>query len=229
VKDSCTHPGRYDELKSILFLIEKIQKNLNEYLDTKRQLFPRFYFLSDDELLSIIGSLDPNHIQGYLQKMFDNILALNFNKLEQNFFYAQGMISLEKEEMNFLNPIECNGKVEIWMSNIEKEMKYSNRWITKEAIFYYRFKQNRLEWMRKYIGMVVLAVNQIWSTWEIEEYVKHIVKQGCPDYGGPQFSEILFFWSVFDTNVQKTVELPPPHFFDFRISLYNNFSVNLIK
>jgi dynein heavy chain len=108
--------------------------------------------------------------------MFDNILALNLNKLEGNFLYAQSMISLEKEEMIFLNPIECNDKVEVWMLNIEKEMKYSNRSITKEAIFYYRFKQNRLEWMRKYIGMVVLAVNQVWSTWEIEEYVKNIIK-----------------------------------------------------
>ncbi|CAF2724557.1 unnamed protein product [Rotaria sp. Silwood2] len=38
VKDACTHPGRYDELKSILNLIEKIQKSSNEYLDRKRQL-----------------------------------------------------------------------------------------------------------------------------------------------------------------------------------------------
>jgi dynein heavy chain len=174
VKDSCTHPGRYDELKSILNLIEKIQKNLNEFLDTKRQLFPRFYFLSDDEVLSIIGSSDPKNIQGYLQKMFDNISALDF--IEQNSLFAQAMISLEKEQMNFLNPVECNGKVEVWMSNIEREMKESNRWITKEAIYYYRFKQKRLEWMRKYIGMVVLAVNQIWSTWEIEEYVEDLIK-----------------------------------------------------
>ncbi|CAF1548071.1 unnamed protein product [Rotaria magnacalcarata] len=197
VKDVCMHPGRYDELKSILMLIEKIQKNLNEYLNTKRQLFPRFYFLSDDELLSIIGSLNPNHIQGYLQKLFDNIAALNFvqydkltafkhkqvdelihfNSSDENSIYAIAMISLENEEMLFLNPIECNGKVEIWMLNIEKEMKYSNRWLTKEAIFYYRFKQNRLEWMRKYIGMVVLAVNQLWSTWEIEDQFDKMNKQ----------------------------------------------------
>ncbi|CAF4765851.1 unnamed protein product, partial [Rotaria sp. Silwood2] len=38
VKDVCTHPGLYDELASILNLIEKIQKSSNKYLDTKRQL-----------------------------------------------------------------------------------------------------------------------------------------------------------------------------------------------
>lgn len=171
MKDSCIHPGRYDELKAILNGIEQIQKNLNQFLDSKRQLFARFYFLSDDEVLSIIGSSDPRHIQGYLQKMFDNISTLNFVEAdgETNCLVAQAMISLEKEQMDFLNPVECNGKVEIWMAQIEREMKASNRWITKEAIFYYRFQQKRLEWMRKYIGMVVLAVNQIWSTWEIEE------------------------------------------------------------
>ena len=174
VKETCIHPGRYDELKSILILIEKIQKSLNDYLDTKRQYFPRFYFISDDELLSIIGSSDPIHIQPYLQKMFDNISGLNFIHLDENAsndesINAMGMISLEQEEMTFLTSIECQGKVEVWMSNVEKEMKRSNRWITKEAIFYYRYQQTRLEWMRMYIGMVVLVVNQLWSTWEIEE------------------------------------------------------------
>lgn len=173
VKETCIHPGRYDELKSILVLIEKIQKSLNDYLDTKRQVFPRFYFISDDELLSIIGSPDPFHIQPYLQKMFDNISSLNFSPADptasNDELNACGMISLEQEEMPFLTSVECQGKVEGWMLNVEKEMKRSNRWITKEAIFYYRFKQSRLEWMRKYLGMVVLAVNQIWSTWEIEE------------------------------------------------------------
>lgn len=111
--------------------------------------------------------------------MFDNIAALNFIQQEKELLleeehqrtitYAVGMVSMEREEMKFVNPVECHGKVEVWMSNIEKEMKYSNRSITKEAAFYYRFKQNRLEWMRNYIGMVVLAVNQLWSTWEIEE------------------------------------------------------------
>ena len=33
-----------------------------------------------------------------------------------------------------------------------------HRWITKEAIFYSRFKQTRLEWLRKSIGMAVVPV-----------------------------------------------------------------------
>ncbi len=44
------------ELKSLSEELDKRQKSLSDYLDTKRNYFARFYFLSDDDLLSILGS-----------------------------------------------------------------------------------------------------------------------------------------------------------------------------
>lgn len=43
-----------------------------------RNSFPRFFFISDDELLSILGSTDVSAVQDNMIKMFDNIACLRF-------------------------------------------------------------------------------------------------------------------------------------------------------
>ena len=39
----------------------------------------RFYFMSDDELLSVLGTSDPTAIQEHMLKLFDNAAALVFD------------------------------------------------------------------------------------------------------------------------------------------------------
>ena len=63
VKIWCTVGGRLAELNQMFVGLEKCQKSLNDYLDVKRNAFPRFFFISDDELLSILGSSDPHCVQ----------------------------------------------------------------------------------------------------------------------------------------------------------------------
>jgi len=68
--------------------LEDIQKSLDNYLETKRQIFPRFYFISNDDLLEILGqSKNPTEIQVHLKKCFDNIKSLTMVRVSRGCMY----------------------------------------------------------------------------------------------------------------------------------------------
>lgn len=69
IKLACHAQNRLSDLQNLSAGLEKCQKSLNDYLDAKRNAFPRFFFISDDELLSILGSSDPECVQEHTIKV----------------------------------------------------------------------------------------------------------------------------------------------------------------
>ena len=69
VMEACHAPNRLQELETLSTGLEKCQKSLNDYLDSKRNAFPRFFFISDDELLSILGSHECTCVQEHMIKV----------------------------------------------------------------------------------------------------------------------------------------------------------------
>jgi dynein heavy chain len=172
IMEACNAEGRLELLQELSADLESCQKSLSDYLESKRNVFPRFFFISDEELLQILGSHDPRNVQEHVVKMFDNVNKLNFGtgKADKS---VTGMSSSEGEILAFRKPVSIEGRVEEWMTEIEQEMKKTNRIGHKEAIFYYASTE-RLEWICKYQGMIGLAGSQVWWTWEVEDVFQKI-------------------------------------------------------
>ena len=74
VLEACHSPNRLQDLEMLSTGLERCQKSLNDYLDSKRNAFPRFFFISDDELLSILGSHECTCVQEHMIKV--SLIAL---------------------------------------------------------------------------------------------------------------------------------------------------------
>lgn len=170
VLDACSADGRLATLQSLSEQLEVCQKSLSEYLDTKRCAFPRFFFISDDELLSILGTSDPTSVQEHMLKLFDNCATLKFGRGNKSIV---GMVSSEKEGFDFRTPVAIEGAVEVWMTAVEAEMRRTLYQISKEGVFYYA-KSPRTKWILENLGMVTLVGSQIWWTWETEDVFRRV-------------------------------------------------------
>ena len=152
-------------------LLDEINKELNKFLEGKRKIFPRFYFLSDEELLEILSKAkDPTLMKKYMNKCFEAIHTVDFNaNLE-----VVNMKSKKGEVINFLKPVVTNeadkrGKVEIWLGDFEEMMKQTL--IQKAIDASQDVMTKRTEWVLKWPAQIVLAVNNIRWTSGVEESI----------------------------------------------------------
>jgi dynein heavy chain len=72
--------GFLTQLGTLQTSFEYIQKKLNLFLEQKRTGFARFYFLSNTDLLEMIGqSKEPKKIMIHIGKIFEGIDDLGYN------------------------------------------------------------------------------------------------------------------------------------------------------
>ncbi|KAI8853504.1 dynein heavy chain, N-terminal region 2-domain-containing protein [Chytridium lagenaria] len=140
--------------------LEKIQKSLDMYLETKRQSFPRFYFLSNDDLLEILGQArDPNAVQPHLKKCFDNINKLDLviagtdNRRHNE---ATGMHSGDGEFVPFYAPVVVEGPVEAWLLEIEATMRVTLRKLLLGCILALK-KAKKDKWIKDWPGQLLIT------------------------------------------------------------------------
>ncbi|CAJ1027078.1 Dynein heavy chain, N-terminal region 2/Hydrolytic ATP binding site of dynein motor region/AAA domain (dynein-related subfamily)/Dynein heavy chain AAA lid domain/P-loop containing dynein motor region/AAA+ lid domain/P-loop containing dynein motor region D4/Microtubule-binding stalk of dynein motor/ATP-binding dynein motor region/Dynein heavy chain region D6 P-loop domain/Dynein heavy chain C-terminal domain containing protein, putative [Leishmania lindenbergi] len=171
----CIEDGVLEDLQRSNANIDVIQKKLEDYLETKRIAFPRFYFLSNDELLSILSDVrNPKAVQPHLSKCFDSIASLLFS--DEECTEIVGMVSGEGEQVPFEAPVYPIGNVEQWLSDIERMMKaslLSHMHSTIEMVSQHK----REEWMFQHPAQCIQAVDMIIWTGQVEAAIERAALQ----------------------------------------------------
>ncbi|CAH1962387.1 unnamed protein product [Acanthoscelides obtectus] len=174
--EAALHPGMLETLQRSNNLLEQIMKCLESYLETKRVAFPRFYFLSNDELLDILAQTrNPHAVQPHLRKCFDAIAKLEFGvkvpeEGEEELRKEAGivilttdiiaMISPEGERVQLGKGLKARGNVEDWLGKVEESMFLSLRRLMKLSLGHY-MTVSRTEWVVCHANQIILTVSQI--------------------------------------------------------------------
>lgn len=127
-------------LPHLLDQLERCQKSLSLYLESKRAIFPRFYFVSDPTLLEILSlGSNPTAVQPHFQSgLFDSLSSVTFSDpTTMTEMHSGG------EKVTFEKPVVVQGNVEAWLQVLVDGMKESLRAIIQRA--YSEVNEQRLE------------------------------------------------------------------------------------
>jgi dynein heavy chain len=192
----CQREGREVVLRDLQVELEVCQKALNQYLDGKKDIFPRFYFVSNASLLEILSNGNhPPRIQPHFGNCFDGIQSFEFTSVHassdakggslsgrklssapsssplEEKFLAMAMVSKEGEVVRFLDSHLIHGTVEIWFNDLVVVMQDTLRQKIFDAVetsALWGVDCARHTWVFDYPAQVALLASQVVWTEEVE-------------------------------------------------------------
>lgn len=184
-------PELFAQMKEILGGLVLCEKALNGYLETKRLIYPRFYFISSVDLLDILSnSSDPSVVCRHLTKLYDSIKQLKYHFNSKR---ALGMCSKDHNEyVAFSTECDCSGKVESWLNDLTNTMRSTLKQLFAQSLAAYTTKA-REKWIFEWPAQVALCITQIFWSIEMHTIFQRIedgYENGLKDYQRKQIAQL---------------------------------------
>ncbi|KAJ6628053.1 Cytoplasmic dynein 2 heavy chain 1, partial [Pseudolycoriella hygida] len=110
-------------IESLENQLSKCQSTLASFILTKRNSFPRFYFLANDDLLEMLGqSTKIEIIQKHIKKIIPGVHELGVSVINENCIIEK-IFSVEGDEVVLKNKVEMCGLVEDWLKKLVLEIR----------------------------------------------------------------------------------------------------------
>jgi dynein heavy chain len=161
---SISNQNLLQTLEYMTVQMEEIQKALDNYLELKRQVFPRFYFISDDDLLELIGkSKEPCFVQKHMKKCFEgaNSLIMKANDVdEEGYHVAIGVRASDGEVINFVENVAVEGSVEFWFGKVLEAIQLGVKQALHDCFKDLKLLKREL-WIQKWHGQVLITAGSV--------------------------------------------------------------------
>lgn len=156
-------------LKQNNLAFDGIRKALDEFIEKKRELFQRFYFLSNEELLEIYARVkSPAGVLPHLRKIFDSIDTLELDGKDN----ALCMVSAEGESVKLRRCSFRGEEVEEWLRLVVEQMRESLKQLVRSAFASYEKEETQFtKWILDFPSQIILAIDHVNWTRFTEDYL----------------------------------------------------------
>jgi len=188
VSMACNKTGLYEELEKLQVALQMCEKSLANYLEQKRQIFPRFFFVSTADLLDILSAGNsPRKIMTHLPKIIAAVqeLDLEDGPTATDRPSASGLSTcVGVEHVDLSKKLLLAGRVEYYLQDVIESIAEALRELLFASIQDYA-KKDREVWVLEVPNQIMLCTSLIDFTCEMELSFKALMstnKNAMKDY-----------------------------------------------
>lgn len=219
VKAAFNEEGLFKRLEVIQEQLDLCKKSLADFLDGRRRQFPRYYFVSEADLLDILSNGSrPDKILQHIPKIYlstKTLVLSSDEKTNEGRPVATEFVSgVGSEVCAFEPPVPLEGKVEIYMQTVLDAQKLSLFKTVKRSLV--RFgEMERSEWVLSkdvdsgrphdpaQTTLLVLAINYVREVEEAFEEISHGNSGALSEYSKKQVSQLNDLIKLTQSDLSK--------------------------